>query len=298
MTHSVRAAQLAALRRARLLGRLGPVAALAAAGSMYALHHTSLDGHGLWVALLIVAAAAFVAVFPAALARSAERQLPVVVTVRPGSAEIREVRMDDLDFCAALHAQTLPHGFFAQLGHRFLRAYLATFVASPHAVALLVTAHDVPVGMVVGVLRPNAHGRWVVRRHGVRLALLGGMALACRPRLALRFFRTRVAKYRSVWARRRMPPLNEARAQPAVLSHIAVAPGAQRARLGGQLVEAFVEAARAAASTRVVLTTLADENGAAGFYRRHGWVEETPRRGLDGQSMIGFSLVLDAGEIE
>ena len=285
--------QLAAIRRARLLRRLAPVAALAAAGISYGLHHTSpLSGHDLSVILLVIAAAALVAVIPTALASMTERQLPVVVTLRPGSADIRAVGRDDLDFCAALHAETLPHGFFAALGHRFLRAYLATFVASPHAVALLVTANDAPVGMVVGILHPDSHTRWVLRRQGVRLALLGGIALVARPRLALRFARTRSARYRRAWSHRRRSPTTEPSGQSAVLSHVAVAPGAQGAGLGGQLVHAFVDAARVGGSPRCVLTTLAGGNGAAAFYRRQGWIEGGRHCNFDGQPIIAFSLLL------
>lgn len=293
MIRTARESQLAAARRSRMLRRLAPLAALAAAAIAYGLHHTSpLTGHSLSVALLVVAAAAAVAAAPAALARRAERQLPVVVTLRPGSAKIRTIETEDLDFCAALHAEKLPHGFFAELGHGFLRAYLATFVASPHAVALLISAQDAPVGMVVGILRPDAHARWVLRRRGVWLALCGGAALAARPRLALRFVRTRMARYRRAFVRRRSSPTSGATVQPAVLSHVAVAPGAEGAHLGGQLVHAFVDAARDAGCSRVVLATLAGENGAAGFYRHLDWVESSPHANFDGQSMITFSLQL------
>jgi GNAT superfamily N-acetyltransferase len=297
MIRAARESQLATARRARLLRRLAPAVALAASGISYGLHHTRpLDGHDLSVVLLFVGAAAVVAMVFAALARTAERQLPVVVTLQPGSAEIRAAGTDDLDFGAALHAETLPHGFFAELGHRFLRAYLATFVASPHAVALILTVHDAPVGTVFGILRPGAHARWVLRHRGPRLALLGGIALAARPRLALRFARTRLTHYRRAWGRRRTSPTAEPAGQPAVLSHVAVAPGAQGAGLGGQLVEAFVEAAREAGSPRVELVTLAGRDGASGFYRRLGWIESGPHTNFDGQPTLIFSLPLRPGQ--
>jgi ribosomal protein S18 acetylase RimI-like enzyme len=294
MIRTARESQLV-VRRARLLRRLAPIAALAATGMTYGLHHTTpLDGHDLSVMLLFIAAG--VAVVFAARAATAERRLPVVVTLQPGGANLRAARIDDLDFCTALHAETLPHGFFAELGHLFLRAYLATFVSSPHAVALLLTVHDAPVGMVVGVLRPQAHRQWVLRRRGFLLAILGTTALATRPRLALRFARTRIAHYRRAWRRRRNPATTQLAGQPAVLSHIAVAPGAEGAGFGRQLVEAFVEAARDAGSQRVVLATLAGKAGAAGFYRKQGWSESEPRLNFDGQSMIIFSLALPPEE--
>lgn len=293
MISTARASQRAAVKRARLLRRLAPLAALGVIGISYGLHHMSpLDGHDLLVTLLMVATATVVALSFAAFARTAEQQLPVVVTLRSGSAGIRAAGTDDLDFCAALHAETLPHGFFAELGHRFLRGYLATFVASPHAVALLLTANDAPVGMVVGIFRPRAHARWVSRHRGIRLALLGGMALATRPRLALRFARTRTARYRRAWSRRSTSPATEPAGQPAVLSHVAIAPGAQGAGLGAQLVDAFVDAAREAGSPRVVLVTLAGESGAAGFYRHQGWFESGLHSSSDGDPLIELTLPL------
>lgn len=289
---TTRESKLVAASRA-WLRPLAPAAALAIAGISYGLHHTGpLDGHGLSVVLLVVATAAAFTVTWAALACTTERRLPFVVMLRPGGADIRAVEPDDLDFCAALHAERLPHGFFAALGRRFLRAYLATYVASPHAVALLVTADGAPVGTVVGILRPDAHARWVLRHRGVRLALLGVMALAIRPPLALRFARTRIARYRRIWGRRRTPATTASTGQPAVLSHVAVALGAEGASLGRQLVDAFVGAARDAGCSRVVLTTLAGEQGAAGFYRRLGWLESEQHRDFDGESTIVFSLPL------
>ena len=281
-------------RRARLLRRLAPLAGLAAAAGSFGLHHTDpLDGHELRVTLLIVAATAAIAYLFVAVARSSERRLPTVIALSRGSSEVRALTRGDLDFCTVLHAETLPHGFFAELGHPFLRAYLETFVSSPQGVALLLTANDAPVGMVVGVLNVRAHVRWVFRHRGARLALLGVMALAIRPRLALRFARTRLARYRRAWSRRNAATVAEQPAgQPAVLSHVAVVPGAQRAGFGAQLVGAFVEAAREAGSSRVVLTTLAGETGAAGFYRRQGWIELGPHLDFDGQAALGFSLPL------
>ena len=288
---------LATVRRARLLRRLAPVAALAATGASYGLHHTTpLKGHSVGVILLFVSAAAGVALVFAALAATTERRLPVVVTLRPGGTRLRPAEMADLDFCTSLHGETLPHGFFAQLGYAFLRAYLATFVSSPHAAAFVVTADGTPVGMVVGVLRGRAHRHWVLRHRGFRLAALGSAALAVRPRLALRFARTRLVRYSRALRDEGVARVTAKEGQPAVLSHVAVAPGADGAGLGGRLVEAFVEAARAAGAQCVVLATLSGEEGAAAFYRKLGWSESGLASGFDGQSMILFSLPLRSGE--
>jgi ribosomal protein S18 acetylase RimI-like enzyme len=285
--------QLATVRRARLLRRLAPLAALAATGASYGLHHTSpLDGHSLGVVLLFFSAAAGLAVVFAAFAGSLERRLPIVVALRPGSTRVRPAEPGDLDFCTALHSEALPHGFFAELGYGFLRAYLATFVSSPHAAAFVATVDGTPVGMVVGIIRPLAHRRWVLKHRGLRLAAVGGAALVVRPRLALRFIRTRLVRYSRALRRERSTRVVARERHSAVLSHVAVAPGAEGAGLGGRLVDAFVDAARAAGAERVVLATLAGKAGAAGFYRKLGWCESEPAQDFDGQSIVLFSLSL------
>jgi ribosomal protein S18 acetylase RimI-like enzyme len=268
------------------------VAALAGAAIAYGLHHTApFSGHRAGVALLVVAAAALVAAIPTLLVHRVERELPVILTLRPDAARLRAANSRDLDFCATLHAEVLPHGFFAQLGHRFLRAYLATFVASPHAVAVVATVNESPVGMVVGILRP-AHSRWVLKHRGVRLALLGAIALCAQPQLLWRFARTRVAYYRRALTAGRAARTTSATAPAAVLSHVAVAPGAAGVGLGKRLVEAFIEEAAHAGCSRVVLVTLASEEGAAGFYRRLGWIETGTHRDFDGNATTEFSLLL------
>lgn len=146
--------------------------------------------------------------------------------------------------------------------------------------------------MVFGIVGPRAHARWVLRRHGPKFVLLGVAAMVTRPRMAARFVRTRTSRYRQAWRRRKAPAAVEPSGQPAVLSHVAVAPGAQGAGLGSQLVRAFADAARAAGCARVVLTTLEGPDGAAGFYRWEGWFEQERRDGFDGQGLIVFSLEL------
>src|SRR5215207_9639819 len=141
-----------------------------------------------------------------ATTRPAERELPLVVSVRPEATQVVDFTNRELGFCAALHAHELGHGFFASLGHGFLRAYYATFVASPYAVALLATSQGAPVGLVVGAIDPRAHARWVLRRRGLRLAARGAAVLVVRPRVAWRFLRTRVERYRARWRSERGGP--------------------------------------------------------------------------------------------
>src|SRR5215210_4549303 len=260
--------------RGRVAWRWLPIAAVLSAALSYALHHAlPFDEHDVLVAGAIVTAAAVMSVAFGVLARPAERQLPVVVPIQAGAVGRREMCGEHLGFAAALHAETLDHGFFAALGFGFLRAYYGTFVASPHAVAVVAVAGGVPVGLVAGPVDARAHTRWVLRRRGFRLVARGAVTLLLRPRPALRFARTRIARYRGAWRRARSeaPVTPPDQSQVAVLSHVAVMPGAHGAGIGGELVDAFVSAAAARGADRVVLVTLEGEEGAGGFYERLGW---------------------------
>lgn len=268
-------------------------AGFAAAAASLALHHLPpFAHHELEMALLACLVAAGAALLPLGFEPAAPITLPVIVSRGARAETINRADHDELSFLTSLHAETLPGGYFAKLGRRFLRSYLATFVDSPHALALTLSVQDVKAGMVVGTLRPRAHRRWVLTRRGPRLVALGMLALVGRPHLAVRFLRTRVARYRRAWSDRRASRPGVA-AQPAVLTHVAVAPGAQGQGFGQTLVEAFVERAQAAECPGVLLTTGAGPDGAAAFYRHLGWEEASAGRDLDGGEIVVFELLLD-----
>ena len=182
-------------------------------------------------------------------------------------------------FAARLHADALPHGFFASLGERYLRAYYLSFLSSPHACALMADLDGVPLGFVVGSLDPEAHRSFTIRRHGTRLALQGARAFVRHPRLGVDFLSTRLGRYtkgimRTFRPRPRRPPGEphpRARGRLGVLNHIAVVPEARGEGVGEALVEAFVQRARSAGVRRLQLLTLADGHGATSFYDRLGW---------------------------
>ncbi len=267
-----------------------------AATAGYAAHHVGpLEEHGLLP--LAVALAMLVAVAVAAsLARN--RPLPTVVVARPGGGQMRPAERQDVPFSAALHRDALPHGFFAQLGPRFLRAYYRTFLDSPHAVFLVASVGGVPVGFLVGLLRPRAHARWAVRRRGIKLAAQGLVAMSVRPAATARFLRTRVSRYIRGWRRNRaaVAELPESPLEPAVVSHVAVTFGARGWGAGRRLVEAFVEQCEQAHITRIALVTLGSQEGAGDFYSSLGWRPGAPRTTPDGIEMVEWSLDLSSAE--
>ena len=218
---------------------------------------------------------------------------PLARDAAPGTGPaVTPMLPEHLGEAASLHLAALPHGFFAELGARFLRSYHATYVDSPHAVALAAVRAGRLLGFVVGPTHPPAHRAWVLRRRGRRLAAAGAAALLLRPRVALRFARTRVGRYVAGWRRGRAQ-VDAATAQPAgvpaVLSHIAVHEEARGTGVGRELAAAFVREAGRAGADRVVLATLDDARGAADFYAKEGWEDEGVRTGPDDVRMRFFA---------
>nr|WP_245689075.1 GNAT family N-acetyltransferase [Thermoleophilum album] len=177
-----------------------------------------------------------------------------------------------------------------------MRAYYRTFLDSPHAVAIKTDVGGQAVGFLVGATRARAHRRWTLRHRGATLALLAAAGLVGHPRVAVRFVRTRLARYLRTWRRHRV---NESAQRsvvapdPAVLTHVAVVPGARGSGAGQQLVEAFTDHARRAGADRALLTTLAGEGGAGGFYERLGWRKSGVHTTADGHRVEEWTFALE-----
>ena len=201
------------------------------------------------------------------------------------------MRPDDLRFVTALHLQCLPHGLFPALGASFLRAYLATFLASPFGLALVALRDGVPAGYVIGATDERKHYQFVLRRSGFRLALRGGWSLLGRPVVALRFCRTRTRAYVRGAIRLARGPSGEAPASPpggAVLCHLAVAPAARRQGVAALLGAAFARHASTGGSSSARVVTLAGAEGAGALYQRLGWVPTGTFLDRDGASWVRY----------
>lgn len=211
---------------------------------------------------------------------------------------MEQLELADLDFAAQLQARALSHGFFTALGRRFLRAYLRGFVESPYAVALVAHGEGRRLGFVVGALANVEHRRWLLRRRGVRLALLAASALVRRPRLARRFVATRLLRYLRALGRRLRPQRSgRSRSEAdsdrlAVLAHVAVAPDARGHGVGRCLERTFVALAREAEARSVYLVTLVGPRGATDFYEAGGWRAGHERFDADGDRTVEYVLDL------
>jgi GNAT superfamily N-acetyltransferase len=218
------------------------------------------------------------------------------VTTRTQMLHVRPMRRTDVRRASELHLQALPCGFFPRLGKGFLAAYHASFVDSPHGIALVAEVDGAVAGVLVGTARNAAHYRWVVRHRAVRLAWCALVALASRPRVAAEFLRSRLGRYlRAVlrFARRAKPaqPAGQGQADQgpvAVLTHVAVDDTYRGAGLGGRLVERFLHEAQGGPADRALLVTLDGEDGAGAFWQAQGWEAWGRHDNADGHSVLRF----------
>lgn len=210
---------------------------------------------------------------------------------------VRAMRPDDVAFTADLHLRTLATGLFPRLGPRFLRAYHRAFLASPHGMALVVERQGAPVAFLLGAAPSPAHRRWVVRRRGMLLAVLGLAGLAVRPASAAWFIRFRLLRYARAALRLVRPapaerPGEGAPRQIAVLSHLAVDREARGLGAGRALVLHFAAQAAERGARRAHLATRQGSAGAGAFYAGLGWVPVADHVGADGTAVSEYRLEL------
>lgn len=203
---------------------------------------------------------------------------------------------------AALHEELLPNGLFPTLGRRFLRHWHQTFITSPYGIGL--TAHDQQgncCGFLIGTTDQRRYTQGVLRRSGYRLAALGTLSLTVRPRLAVRFLRTRAARYlkRIATAPKRTAPPHDAqpRVEPpvAALHALITEPSARGRGVAAALLRHFEQELRTRGVPTLQLVTL-ETGGASGFYRRLGYVETDRRTNRDGEAVVQFDRQLGEKE--
>lgn len=216
----------------------------------------------------------------------------------PDTVTVRPARRADLPAVTALHLRELPTGLFPRLGPRFLSRWHQAHLSSEHGVVLVAVRAD-PDGAryVVGFLTADLdHAAFVddvLTTRAVEMACTGLAALACRPRLAASFVRTRAAVYlRRMSARRAAPQAPDVgdRAAVAELSAIAVHRDARDTGVGGRLLEAFWRRCVEVGVPTAELVTGARASGAIRFYRRHGWTDLGEETAYDGERVRRFRL--------
>ncbi len=207
---------------------------------------------------------------------------------------LRDISETDHGWIARLHIDQLPHGLFPHLGPRFVQRWHRAHLASPYGRGIVATYGDTPVGFLLGSVDRPRHIEWIATHRRRELALAGSLALFMRPRLAVRFLRTRAAAY----ARRLLihrpdhrPEMSAAHAPavaPAVLEAIVVIANARANGVGRQLTDRFLEIAAEAGADHVELVTKEGPDGAADFYERNGWTRTRRHHDRDEIAFITF----------
>ncbi|MDT9592669.1 GNAT family N-acetyltransferase [Nocardioides zeae] len=211
--------------------------------------------------------------------------------------------VEDLDVVVRLHRRAFPDNVVGRFGGALLERYYRSFVTSPEAVATVATDDEgAPVGYLVGVLATDHHRRWV-REHHLRALLAAALpALLQHPVLAAGLLRRRlVVRLRALAGRLRpraaggtvvevaptVDGSSVARVRPgpvAVLSHVAVEPGARGGGAGSSLIDHFEQVAERRGAARMCLAT-AEDGGAGALYERRGWRLQARRRTFDGRHL-------------
>ncbi|WP_299039895.1 GNAT family N-acetyltransferase [uncultured Pseudokineococcus sp.] len=220
---------------------------------------------------------------------------------------IKRLGNQDCVVTARLHQEHLSVGLFPQLGLRFLSRWHRTFIAAPHGWgAVAVDERAQIVGFVLVATDVEQYVSEVLSAQRWRLGAAGVVALLRRPSVAMGFARTRSRRYAKRLLRRRSQP-HRGGGSPttptttAVVYAMVTAPAARGRGVGRDLLDAAVQAARAAGATEVRLLTRSrgpatspTENlasGAAGFYEHLDWhrVRQVER---DGSVLVEYRLPL------
>lgn len=216
-----------------------------------------------------------------------------------GVVTLRRMGLGDLPYVVSEHRKHFPDGFFVRLGPKFLTRYYRTFLDGPPASAIVAEVDGAVCGYLVGALSPQRHRRLLLQYHGRALALAGVWGLLTHPSLVLLFAVTRLRRYAVSLLRARRDTIERPGSvggQVAFLSHLAVSSQAQGAGVGSALIQHFVQAARSAGCTRVLLVTLASADGAGEFYERRGWLRTGERRTSEGRSIVVYERPLDVAD--
>ncbi|MFI9843661.1 GNAT family N-acetyltransferase [Nonomuraea sp. NPDC051941] len=210
------------------------------------------------------------------------------------AASLRVMELRDIPAVVRLHAADLPHGFFVELGERFLARYYRTFLTSPAGVALVAEVDGELAGFLVGSTDAATHHRHVIRLDRWQLARAGAVSLLVRPKLTARFVRTRIQRYARGIRRASDDgrPGTAQRKRQGMLSHIAVDETKRRSGVGSKLVATFVEVARAHGVEHVQLQTAPDNGAAQDFYANLGWKRQDAVHDGDDRAWVPFVLEL------
>ena len=180
----------------------------------------------------------------------------------PRIVAIRPMGVGDLGAVVQIHQAAFPGFFLTRMGPRFLRAYYAAVLEFPRHLAL-VAETDRPVGFAVGFTDAPEFYQFFAQRKR-RLLPLMAIAVLRHPSLVL-----------ALLSNARRVETKAAASDKAAVEMSSLATLRPGGGVGGQLVEAFADAAAQAGGRSILLTTDAEGNAAVRqFYEKSGFVLE------------------------
>ncbi|WP_119070316.1 GNAT family N-acetyltransferase [Rubrobacter indicoceani] len=205
----------------------------------------------------------------------------------------------DLGEAAALHVRELPEEFVSRFGEEFICGYYRAFVEGRDAVALGIRDPEDGrlLGVMIGALDARSHYTYLVRQHGLRLALKATRATVKNPSLAADLVRTRLVRYVSGLLRatsRRKPDDKDPGADQRPVGfavYVAVERGARRTGAGRKLFRAFESLCREAGSGHIEVATRPDSSGER-FFTALGWSGEEERTTRSDERYVVFRRYL------
>lgn len=177
---------------------------------------------------------------------------------------IRPLIDSDLKAVVTIHLFSFPGFFLSFLGSRFLELFYRSFLEDSAGIGFVATDENGSIiGSIVGPLVPDGYFKRLLKRRWWKFCLASGSALCRRPWIATRLMR-------ALWYRGDAPEHDQV--PRALLSSVAVAPGAQGRGIGQRLVNAWLSEVQRRGGKGAFLTTDAEGNDAVNaFYRRLGW---------------------------
>jgi predicted N-acetyltransferase YhbS len=226
---------------------------------------------------------------------------------------VRRLVPADARASSRLHREVLDMEFLSRCGPAFLRTYHRAWMASPDGLALAAVDDDgTVIGVVLGALRPAAHYRAMVRRHGLALAARLLAAAVTRPALARELVSTRLLRYLRGLGRMAVSVLRRRRSRPdeapgpapdadpqepassltvGEVTHVMVSADARGTGAGRALMEATHRFAAEAGLDELVLVTPPGLPAGA-FYEHLGWKRDGTLESRSGEPFVRFRLPL------
>lgn len=192
---------------------------------------------------------------------------------------IREMVMADVTEVVTIHISSFPGFFLTFLGENFLRIYYESVLEQEDRIAFISFSETAQIeGFVVGSANPRGFYSRLLAKKWYKFALASIVPALKKPRIIIRLLRALA-----------YPAANPAGENMCGLYSVCVNPTTQSRGIGQQLVERFLQDAKAKSCQEVFLTTdkLNNQNVNC-FYQKLGFQVEKEYTTPEGRQMLYY----------